>query len=81
MKLKKTSKDGRIVIDICDNCFSRGIAGKIGGFDIPELELCNDCFFNQSKPEIIKKFGPIKRLKWYELLYQYEEEGYELWKI
>lgn len=70
----KKSKKGKIVVEICDNCFSfKRIAGTIKG-----IELCKDCFFNKSRNEIVEKFNPIKRLKWYEILFQYQEKDYKL---
>lgn len=70
-------RKGEKIIKICDRCLER--KELVGGFLDPEsridLKICNDCLKNI--PEV-QQINPIKRLKWYEVLYQYKEKGYEL---
>lgn len=68
MKLKKGNEE----IEICDFCLQekeiRGTASK-GHI---HLWICDDCF----EANVCERFNSIKRLKWYEILYQYKEKGY-----
>lgn len=81
MKLKK----GKEEIHICDYCLKikmvKSFIFKPEEEPRINLEVCNDCInkiHHKEGKSIIENFDSIKRLKWYEVLYQYLDEGYEL---
>lgn len=73
MILKRENEE----IHVCDFCLKRKyFSGLIFLKKNSYLIVCNDCI--RQEFQIPQKFNSIRKFKWYEVLHQYKEKGYEL---